>query len=90
MSIFNSLYNRQLHRRIASIMALPLILTLLTGSLFQIASLTGKAGDFIWLLNFHKGKFGNLALQFIYLFSMFLVTGANMWLKTSYRKQRNR
>ena len=47
MNIFNSLYHRQLHRKIASIMVLPLILTLITGSLFQVASLTGKGGDFI-------------------------------------------
>lgn len=95
MNKFNLLYLRKLHRKTAPIMVLPLLLTLITGSLFQIASLTGKGGDFIWLLNFHTGKFGPVNLQFIYPFLnafgllMLSVTGISMWLKTSFKKTNN-
>ena len=93
MSKFNLLYLRKLHRKTAPIMVLPLIVTLITGSLFQIASLTGKGSIFLWLLDFHKGKFGAVDLQFIYPFLnafgllMLSITGISMWLKTSFKKR---
>ncbi|MGK7873916.1 MAG: hypothetical protein AB4426_11565 [Xenococcaceae cyanobacterium] len=41
---------RQLHSKLAPIMVLPVLLTLITGSLFQVAVLTGKSNEFLWLL----------------------------------------
>jgi uncharacterized iron-regulated membrane protein len=78
---------RQVHRWFAPIMVLPLLLTLITGSLFQIANLTGETQQFLWLLDLHKGKFGALDLTFIYPFLnafgvlTLVVTGITMWLK---------
>ncbi|MFP4134080.1 MAG: PepSY domain-containing protein [Halothece sp.] len=82
---FNRRRLRQLHRWFAPIMVLPLILTLLTGSLYQVAVLTGEVQDFLWLLDLHTGKFGALDLQFIYPFLnafgilILAVTGITMW-----------
>ena len=79
---------RQLHRATAPIMILPLLLTLITGSLYQIADLGGKPGDFDWLLDLHKGHFGNLNLEIIYPFLnafgllVLVVTGISLWLRT--------
>ena len=38
---------RQLHRAIAPIMALPLLLTAITGSIYQITDLTGNEARWI-------------------------------------------
>lgn len=76
---------RQLHRILAPIMVLPLLLTLLTGSLFQIAELSGQQNKFRWLLALHKGNFGSLRLEFIYPFLnsfgllLLATTGILMW-----------
>lgn len=84
---------RQLHAQFAPIMMFPLLLSLVTGSLFQIASLTGDANKYYWLLELHKGKFGSVDLEFIYPFLnafgllMLLVTGISMWLQINQKKQ---
>ncbi|MBO1347460.1 MAG: hypothetical protein EBE86_008690 [Hormoscilla sp. GUM202] len=44
----------------APIIFLPVLLTVFTGSLFQVAVLTGKGNDFLWLLELHKGNFGRI------------------------------
>jgi len=78
---------RQIHRFLAPIMVFPLILTLITGSLFQIATLTGKTQQFLWLLDLHTGKFGAINLNFIYPFLngfgvlTLVITGIIMWLQ---------
>ena len=78
---------RHLHYIFAPIMFLPIFLTAITGSLFQVAVITGKSGDFIWLLELHRGKFGSINLEMIYPFLnafgiLFLaVTGITMWLQ---------
>lgn len=83
---------RRLHYRIAPIWVLPIILTSLSGSLYQVASLTKANSDFIWLLDIHKGNFGPLKLEAIYPFIntfallMLAVTGLTMWLQTPRRK----
>lgn len=59
---------RKLHRNFAPIMVFPLLLTLITGSLFQMAVVSGKAEDFFWLLDFHRGKFGVINLENVYPF----------------------
>lgn len=78
---------RQLHRVLAPIMILPILLTLITGSLYQIVDLGGKQSDFIWLLDWHKGHFGSLNLEAIYPFLNALglltlaITGILMWVQ---------
>ena len=91
---FNRQRLRQLHRWFAPIMVLPLILTLLTGALYQVAILTGEVQDFLWLLEVHTGKFGALDLQFIYPFLnafgilILAVTGITMWWQLRSRNSR--
>ncbi|WP_036489056.1 hypothetical protein [Myxosarcina sp. GI1] len=86
---------RHLHYWFAPIMFFPLLLTSITGSLFQVAVSTGKAEQFIWLLDFHRGKFGRINLEVIYPLLnafgvlMLIFTGIIMWLQTR-RKIRKR
>jgi uncharacterized iron-regulated membrane protein len=74
-------------------MALPLLLTLVTGMLYQMAALGDRRGDFIWLLDLHHGQFGPLNLTMIYPFLnalgllTLLVTGVSMWLQRPQRRQ---
>lgn len=81
----NKVRNRNLHRMLAPIMVLPLLLTLITGSLFQMAVVSGKTSEFIWLLDLHRGKFGSINLDKIYPFLnaigllTLLITGIIMW-----------
>lgn len=78
---------RQLHRTIAPIMILPVLLTLITGSLYQIVDLGEKGKDFDWLLDWHKGHFGSLNLEAVYPFLNALglltlaITGISMWVQ---------
>ena len=53
---------RQLHRALVPFMLLPLLLTLMTGMMFQLAVVSNRANDFIWLLDLHRGKFGQINL----------------------------
>lgn len=84
----------QLHRFLAPIMVLPILLTLITGSLFQLADLSGSEDRFQWLLAWHKGQFGILNLSTIYPFLNALglltmaITGIVMWFQRPRRKQR--
>ncbi|MEB3225151.1 MAG: PepSY domain-containing protein [Synechococcus sp.] len=84
---------RQLHRRLVPIMVLPLLITVLTGSLFQVASVTGNAADFYWLLALHRGKFGPVNLEGIYPFLnalgllLLLGSGVMIWWTTHPRKR---
>ncbi|MDJ0535894.1 MAG: PepSY domain-containing protein [Xenococcaceae cyanobacterium MO_207.B15] len=78
---------RYLHYILAPIMFLPIFLTAITGSLFQVAVITGKSEDFLWLLELHRGKFGIIDLELIYpLLNAFgvlsiAITGIIMWLQ---------
>lgn len=78
---------RQLHRILAPIMLLPILLTLITGTIYQAFDLSGKGEDFDWLLDVHKGHFGSLNLETIYPFLNALglltlaITGIWMWLQ---------
>ncbi len=91
---FNHRRLRQIHRWLAPIMVLPLTLTLITGSLFQIATLTGETQQFLWLLDLHTGKFGAINLRFIYPFLnafgvlTLVVSGIMMWLQLRPKKNR--
>ncbi|MDJ0581073.1 PepSY domain-containing protein [Crocosphaera sp.] len=88
MNRININYLRQLHYKIAPLMIFPLLLTVITGTLFQIAVVTGNADNFIWLLELHRGKFGRINLEMIYPFLngfgllMLGITGTIMWLRT--------
>jgi uncharacterized iron-regulated membrane protein len=85
---------RQLHRTLAPIMLLPILLTLITGSIYQIADLADKGDSFGWLIELHKGHFGNINLEIIYPFLNALgllvlaITGISMWFQTNRRPQR--
>ena len=86
---------RQLHKALVPFMALPLLLTLTTGMLFQFAAASDRANDFLWLLDLHKGKFGQINLEFVYpvlnasgLLTL-IVTGSIMWFQSPNRKRRN-
>lgn len=85
---------RQLHYWFAPIMLFPVLLSLITGSLFQISVITGRANDFLWLLEWHRGKFGRINLEMIYPFLnafgmlMLVVTGIIMWFQTRRNYQR--
>lgn len=91
---FNKARLYQLHRFLAPIMVLPILLTLITGSLYQLADLTGSEDNFNWLLAWHKGHLGILNLAFIYPFLNALglltmaITGIVMWFQRSRRQQR--
>jgi uncharacterized iron-regulated membrane protein len=78
---------RKLHRVLAPVMLLPILLTLITGSIYQIVDMGGKGGNFDWLLDWHKGHFGILNLEMIYPFLNALgllilaITGISMWVQ---------
>ena len=90
---FNKARLRQLHAWFAPIMIMPLLLTLITGSLFQVAMISGNSSDFIWLLELHRGKFGQINLEMIYPFLnafgllMLLSTGSIIWFQTRSRSR---
>lgn len=89
MSVFMKTYTRRLHRFLAPIMLFPLILTLTTGVLFHITVLSGKEMDFLWILELHRGNFGTINLEIVYVFFnaigllFLLITGLVMWLPKS-------
>lgn len=68
-------------------MLLPTVLTLITGTFYQIFDLAGQEDSVDWLLDFHKGHFGRLNLETIYPFLNALgllilaATGISMWLQ---------
>ncbi|MEM7724956.1 MAG: PepSY domain-containing protein [Cyanobacteria bacterium P01_A01_bin.45] len=88
----NKSHIRKLHSFFAPIMLLPILLTLVTGSLYQIAIITGKGGDFMWLLDLHRGKFGRVNLEIIYPLInafgllMLAVTGITIWFQIPLKK----
>lgn len=84
---------RQLHTALVPFMVLPLLLTLTTGVLFQLAVASDRTNDFLWLLDLHRGTFGSVNLDFIYpilnalgLLTL-LITGLLMWLQFPNRKR---
>lgn len=92
--VFNKARLRQLHKAMVPIMALPLLLTLTTGMLFQIAVVSDRTNDFLWLLELHRGKFGQVNLEMVYpilngLGLLTLVaTGLVMWFQSPGRKRK--
>ena len=85
---------RQLHKAMVPIMALPLLLTLTTGMLFQLAVASDRTSDFLWLLELHRGKFGQINLEMVYpilnglgLLTL-LISGLAMWFQSTNRKRK--
>ena len=78
-------YIRHLHRILAPIMLLPLLLTTFTGITYQILDLFGKEKNFKWILDWHKGDFNVINLESVYPFLtalglfILLFTGISMW-----------
>ncbi|MGA9377717.1 MAG: hypothetical protein WBV73_02855 [Phormidium sp.] len=83
-----------LHHILAPIMLLPLLLTTITGAVYQIVDLAGKKDAFKWLLHWHKGHFGTLNLEVIYPFLnalglfILLFTGIYMWLHSRHTSKK--
>ncbi|AFY37136.1 hypothetical protein Lepto7376_0738 [[Leptolyngbya] sp. PCC 7376] len=91
----NKRFLRKLHRSLVPIMVAPLLITVLSGTLFQLAALSGRGIDFLWLLNLHKGNLGFMNLERIYPFLnglgllLLIVSGAVMWWTTRPKKRQS-
>lgn len=92
--MINQLRLRRLHRSLVPFMVMPLLITLTTGVLFQFAVAGDRANEFIWLLDLHRGKFGQINLEFIYpilnasgLLTL-VITGSLMWYQSPTRKRK--
>ena len=78
---------KNVHAFVAPIVIIPIILTLITGSIYQAFDLAGQGDGVDWLLSIHKGNFGPLHLAFIYPFLNALgllfmaITGGTMWIE---------
>ena len=59
---------RKIHRKITAIAALPLLITILSGTIYSILQPLGV--DAFWLIKWHTGNFGIINLQPFY--SIFL------------------
>ena len=59
---------RKIHRKIAAISATPLLITILSGTIYSILQPLGI--DVFWLIKWHTGNFGIINLQPFY--SIFL------------------
>lgn len=82
---------RQIHRNLAPLVLLPVLITLVSGSLYQIASLAGQAGDYYWILQIHRGNFGIINLEQIFPFIngigllVMVGSGISMWIQMQRR-----
>ena len=59
---------RKIHRKITAISAIPLLITILSGTIYSIIQPLGV--DAFWLIKWHTGYFGIINLQPFY--SIFL------------------
>ncbi|MCC0175557.1 hypothetical protein I4641_01000 [Waterburya agarophytonicola K14] len=79
---------RKWHRLLAPIMILPILLTVITGVIFQIGELGGFEDKLRWAIHWHKGDFGYIDFQksFPFLNALGLLfltfTGISMWWKS--------
>ncbi len=85
---------KKLHAFVAPIVVIPIILTLVTGSVYQAFDLLGKGNSVDWLLDLHKGHFGPINLEIVYPFLnafglLFMAaTGISMWLELRHIRNR--
>ena len=59
---------RKIHRKVAAISAIPLLITIISGTIYSILQPLGV--DAFWLIKWHTGNFGIINLQPFY--SIFL------------------
>ena len=59
---------RKIHRKVAAISAIPLLITIISGTIYSLLQLLGI--DAFWLIKWHTGNFGIINLQPFY--SLFL------------------
>ena len=59
---------RKIHRKVAALSAIPLLITLISGTTYSILQPLGV--DAFWLIKWHTGNFGIINLQPFY--SIFL------------------
>jgi len=59
---------RKIHRKVAALSAIPLLITLISGTAYSILQPLGV--DAFWLIKWHTGNFGIINLQPFY--SIFL------------------
>lgn len=95
MSIFNNQKQlRRLHRQLAPIMILPILITIGTGVLFELAINMDKGDDFIWLLSWHRGNFGLINLEKFYPFLngfgllILAISGINLWWQNNFKTKK--
>ena len=62
------LNKRKIHRKVAAISAIPLLITILSGTIYSFLQPLGV--DSFWLIKWHTGDFGIINLQPFY--SIFL------------------
>ena len=55
---------RKIHRKITAISAIPLLITILSGTIYSILQPLGV--DSFWLIKWHTGNFGIINLQPLY------------------------
>ena len=55
---------RKIHRKITAISAIPLIITIVSGTIYSILQPLGI--DAFWLIKWHTGNFGTINLQPFY------------------------
>ena len=55
---------RKIHRKITTISAIPLLITILSGTIYSILQPLGV--DAFWLIKWHTGNFGIINLQPFY------------------------
>ena len=61
-------YKRKIHRKVAVISAIPLLITIISGTIYSFLQPFGI--DAFWLIKWHTGNFGIINLQPFY--SIFL------------------
>ena len=87
---------RKIHRILAPIMILPIVFTVATGVIFQIAELGDFEDQFSWIIHWHKGDFGYLDFQQSFPFLnaaglLFLaITSISMWWQSRKRSDTTR
>ena len=59
---------RKIHRKVAAISAIPLLITIISGTIYSFIQPLGI--DAFWLIKWHTGNFGIINLQPLY--SIFL------------------
>ena len=72
-------------------MILPILFTVITGVMYQIAELAGFEDQVRFIIHWHKGNFGYIDFQKSFPFLnglgsiVLAITGLQMWLKTKRR-----